>query len=308
MHQAIEAFKTTFAAGVAERPEDIRSADELDTMIHQARAELGGVAMSLSVQAAVVHGLEHRPRCCGDEPMKGHHRPKLCIQSVQGKHEAHGVSYRCESCGRVARPVHELLGVVSYAKTTVLFERLSADFFLDKGAPTAVRRLKEHHGVEPGRTTVLDHVEKRAEQARHYLDRRLQEASNHAEERRGYRAPVEAIFVQMDSSSGKTVQPLARPEVAEYADVERTPVLNLPKVKRPVEGRQVKLLCAQPEGSHLREGRFAEHSREMARPSCSQSTRRQYHPSHFKTGHGLVGATPEQHARVGLYSSKWMVE
>lgn len=52
----------------------------------------------------------------------------------------------------------------------------------------------------------------------------------------------------MDSSSGKTVQPLRRPEVAPDADVERTPVRGLPKVKRPVEGRQVKLLCAQPEG------------------------------------------------------------
>jgi len=78
---------------------------------------------------------------------------------MQGVHEADGLSYRCRPCRRTERSVHDTLGVPSYSVTTKRFERLSADFFLDKGAPTAVRRLKEHHGIEPGRTTVLNHVE-----------------------------------------------------------------------------------------------------------------------------------------------------
>lgn len=248
MQEAIDAFKTTYARGLAARPEDIRSADELDQMIHQARAELGEAAMRMCVQAAVAHALASPPLCCG-HPMSNHHRPKLRVLSMQGNHEAHGVSYRCDACGSTQRPVHTHLGVDVYLRATTLFERLSADFFLDKGAPTAVRRLKEHHGIEPGRTTVLHHAEQRGEQARRWLDEKLREASVAAEERRGHHTQVDTVFVQMDSSSGKTVQPLVRPEVAPDAPVERTPVRRVPKVHRPIEGRQVKLLCAQPQGA-----------------------------------------------------------
>jgi hypothetical protein len=217
-------------------------------MIHQARAEMGEVAMDLSVQTAATHALASPPLCCG-QPMSNHHRPKLSVISMQGKHEAIGVSYRCDACGRTQRPVHERLGIDVYTKATQLFERLSADFFLDKGAPTAVRRLKEHHGIEPGRTTVLEHAEQQGEQARRWLDEKLNTASIEAEERRGHPARVDSVFVQMDSSSGKTVQPLVRPDVAPDVSVDRTPVRQVPKVERPIEGRQVKLLCAQPQGA-----------------------------------------------------------
>jgi hypothetical protein len=248
MQEAIGAFKTAFARGLAQRPEDIRDVDELDQMLHEARIEIGHSAMGTSVHMAVTQALMSPPVCCG-QPMRNHHRPKLRVMSMQGNHEAGGVSYRCDECGNTRRPVHERLGVDVYRKTTRLFERLSADFFLDKGAPTAVRRLKEHHGIEPGRTTVLHHAERRGEQARRWLDEKLRRASIKAEARRGHPAQVDAVFVQMDSSSGKTVQPLVRPEVVGDAPVERTPVRRVPKVRRPIEGRQVKLLCAQPEGA-----------------------------------------------------------
>jgi len=248
MQEAIDAFKTTFARGLAQRPADIPNVDELDQMIHDARAEMGQAAMRTSVQAAVTHALASPPACCG-QPMRNHHRPSLRVTSMQGEHQAEGVSYRCDACGSTRRPVHEQLGVDAYDKATVLFDRLSSDFFLDKGAPTAVRRLREHHGIEPGRTTVLHHAEQRGAQARRWLDDKLNQASATAEGRRGHAAAVDTVFVQMDSSSGKTVQPLVRPEVAPDASVERTPVRQVPKVNRPIEGRQVKLLCAQAQGT-----------------------------------------------------------
>ena len=248
MQDAINAFKSAFASGLAEHPEDIRDVDELDQMLHEARADMGQFAMETSVRTAVTDALENPPICCG-QTMSNHHRPKLRVISVQGDHDAIGVFYRCDACGNTRRPVHERLGVDSYLKSTQLFERLSADFFLDKGAPTAVRRLKEHHGIEPGRTTVLHHAEQRGELARRWLDEKLHAASAEAEKRRGHPARVETVFAQMDSSSGKTVQPLVRPEIDSDAPVERTPVRQVPKVQRPIEGRQVKLLCTQPQGA-----------------------------------------------------------
>jgi hypothetical protein len=248
MQEAIEAFKTAYARGLARRPEDIMDVDEADGMIHEGRIEMGQAAMALGIDAAVTHALLHPPECCG-HPMQNHHRPELSVQSMQSKHEAKGVSFRCNTCGRTVRPVHDCLGIGVFTKTTALFDRLSADFFLDKGAPTAVNRLKEHHGVEPGRTTVLNRVEQRSRAARQFLDNKLKQASTKADKQRGHPTSLKAVFAQMDSSSGKTVQPLVRQEPADGATVERTPVRNLPKVKRPIEGRQVKLLCTQAQGA-----------------------------------------------------------
>jgi hypothetical protein len=245
MQEAIDAFKSAYARGLAEHPEDIRDVDRLDEMIHDARAEMGQFAMATSVDMAATHALKTPPVCCG-KPMSIHHRPKLRAVTVQGNHETRGVSFCCEDCGSRRRPAHEQLGVEVYVKRTKLFVKLSADFFLDRGAPTAVRRLKEHHGIEPGRTTVLHHVERQGEQARRWLDEKLCAASDAAERRRGHPARIDTVFSQMDSSSGKTVQPLVRPEMT--PDAELTPVRQVPKANRPIEGRQVKLLCAQAQG------------------------------------------------------------
>lgn len=248
MREAIEVFKSTYKAELRLRREDVVTVEEMDEMIHQARAEIGTFAMEAAIEEAVRVGLE-RDRCC---PCGGrlelHHRPGLKVQSMQGDHQARGVSYRCDRCGQTMRPVHDQLGIESYSKTTRLFDELSSDFFLDKGAPTAVQRLQRHHGIEPGRTTVLTHAERRGKQAREFLDEKLRQATDGAEEKRGRNARTDMVFVQMDSSSGKTVQPLARPEVSDDESVERTPVRGLPKVERPIEGKQVKLLCAQTKG------------------------------------------------------------
>ncbi len=248
MRQAVDAFKTVYAQALESRPQDIHSVDQMDDMIHAARAEMGAFAMVQTIEQAVAEGLRQERTCgCGGN-LELHHRPGLRVQSMQGTHEGHGVSLRCTMCGRSVRPAHEQLGIEHYSKSTLLFDRLSSDFFLDKGAPTAVRRLKEHHGIEPGRTTVLQHAEQSGELARTFLDEKLGQAAEDAEARRGHKPRVDAVFVEMDSSSGKTVQPLVRPELVEGAVVERTPVRELPKVQRPIEGRQVKLLCAQTKG------------------------------------------------------------
>ena len=163
MIQAVEAFKTTYVEALRSRPEDILTVEQMDEMIHQARAELGVFSMGTIIEEAVRVGLEHERCCpCGGH-LKLHHRPALKVHSMQGEHDARGVSYHCDRCGQTVRPVHDQLGIESYSKTTRLFDELSSDFFLDKGATTAVQRLQRHHGIEPGRTTVLTRAERRGE-------------------------------------------------------------------------------------------------------------------------------------------------
>jgi len=245
LHQACEAFKQSYAQSLREHPEDIRTVDELDEMIHEARAEIGAASMALSVRAA--REAAQTVCSCGGHGVV-QRRPTAEVRSAQGSHTMDGLALQCAACGRTWRPVHEMLGIDGQYHSTVLFERFSSDFLLDKGSPSAARRLKEHHGIDVGRTTVLQHAEQRGAEAREFVEQKLQRALEDSESRRGQPLCVAEVFVQMDSSSGKTVKNLVRPTVADDALVERTPVRGLVKVQRPVEGKQVKLLCAQAKG------------------------------------------------------------
>lgn len=245
LHQACEAFKESYARALRERPEDIRTVDEMDEQIHEVRVLMGTAAMAMTLRAAQEAG--QAVCCCGGRAIV-QRRPGAEVRSMQGRHSVQGVALRCVACGRTWRPVHEKLGIEGQYHSTVLFERLSSDFCLDKGSPSATRRLKEHHGIEAGRTTVLQHAEQRGAEASEFIERKLQQARQESESRRGKPLRVAEVFVQMDSSSGKTVQPLGRPSVSGDPTVERTPVRGLAKMKRPIEGRQVKLLCAQAKG------------------------------------------------------------
>ncbi len=245
LHQAIETFKQSYAQSLREHPEDIKTVDELDEMIHEARAVIGSASMAISVQAAR-EAVQTMCSCGGHGTVQ--RRPGAEVQSAQGRHSIEGVALLCASCGRVWRPVHERLGIEEQHHSTVLFERLSADFLLDKGSPSAARRLKEHHGIEVGRTTVLQHGEQRGAEACEFIGQKLAGALDQSEARRGQPLRTDEVFVQMDSSSGKTVSKLLRPTVDDDAAVEPTPVRGLVKMQRPIEGKQVKLLCAQAKG------------------------------------------------------------
>jgi hypothetical protein len=245
LHHAVEAFKESYARSLREHPEDIKTLDELDEMIHEARAVMGAAAMTLSVQVAF-EAVDMVCSCGGRATVQ--RRPGAELRSMQGRNSMEGIALQCAKCGRIWRPVHERLGIEGQHHSTVLFERLSSDFLLDKGSPSAARRLKEHHGIEVGRTTVLQHAEQRGAEACEFIGRKLSGALDHSEARRGQPLRVAEVFVQMDSSSGKTVSKLVRPTVDDDAVVERTPVRGLVKVQRPVEGKQVKLLCGQAKG------------------------------------------------------------
>lgn len=204
LHQACEAFKESYARALREHPEDIKSVDELDEMIHEARAEIGAAAMALSVRAA--RDVPQTQCSCGGHGVV-QRRPTVEVRSAQGRHSVDGLALQCAACGRTWRPVHEMLGVDGQYHSTVLFERFSSDFLLDKGSPAAARRLKEHHGIDVGRTTVLQHAEQRGAEAREFVEQKLQRALEDSDARRAQPLRVAEVFVQMDSSgpSSKTV-------------------------------------------------------------------------------------------------------
>jgi hypothetical protein len=249
LRQACTAFQETYARALREHPEDILGLDDLDEAIHEARAHVGrtGMLATLTRAKELANATFRTCSCGGNLTIKA--RPDIEVHSMQGHAEVEGVALVCDRCHRTVRPLHEWLHVQGVHHTTLLFERLSADFFLDKGSPQAARRLQEHHGLEVGRTTVLKHAEAQAAEARKFLDEKCANAIDAEEKRRTQPARIDEVFTQMDSSSGKTVQPLQRPEDKDVdVSVERTPVRGLVKTTRPIEGRQVKLLCAQGRG------------------------------------------------------------
>ena len=247
--QACAAFQEMYANTLRERPEDVLGLDDLDEAIHEARAHLGRAALHVTLTQAkeLASAISRVCECGGHLTIKG--RPDIEVHSMQGHAEVEGFALRCDRCHRAARPLHEKLHVAGVHHTTLLFERLSADFFLDKGSPQAARRLHEHHGLEVGRTTVLKHAEAQAAEARKFLDEKCLNAIEVEQQRQTQPARIEEVFTQMDSSSGKAVQPLQRPREDDLDEpIERTPVRGLVKTTRPIEGRQVKLLCAQGRG------------------------------------------------------------
>ena len=247
--QACAAFQETYAKALRDRPEDLAMLDDLDEAIHQARATVGEAALTVSLQQAQQQAASASRTCeCGGSfCIKS--RSGIDVHSMQGHKHVEGLLLECNRCHRAVRPLHDQLGVRGAHHTTLLFERLSADFFLDKGSPRAAGRLREHHGLEVGRTTVLKHAEAQAALARQFLDEKCTRAIAAEDQRRAQPARIEEVFTQMDSSSGKTVHKLNRPNESEAdASLERTAVRGLVKMTRPIEGRQVKLLCAQGRG------------------------------------------------------------
>jgi hypothetical protein len=245
--RAAEAFKTRLAQELRNHPEDIINTDELDEQIHLLRTRLGAITLCEFIHAAGCQvAAESRVCRCGGT-LTISHRPSFTIHSAQGVHDATGVALKCGRCKCTCRPVHNRLGIRGQHHVTVLLEELAADFFLDRGSPTAAKRMRRHHGVDVGRTTVLRHSESCAADAQEYTNHKLAAAVEQAHEPRDRRQVNNTVLTQMDSSSGKVVDPLKRP-AANEEDVELTPVRGLAKTTRLMYGRQVKLICAQAPG------------------------------------------------------------
>ena len=77
MLQAIEAFKTVLVQSLRARPEDVRDVDEMDAMIHEARALLGTFAMAAVIAQAVALAQRKDRVCTCGATMTVDHHPAL---------------------------------------------------------------------------------------------------------------------------------------------------------------------------------------------------------------------------------------
>jgi hypothetical protein len=160
--------------------------------------------------------------------------PRIEVTTLFGKIEIKSPYMRRGTQG--CRPVNETLGVHGRGMTLAL-ERALCDFGVDESFEKAAAKLKEHYGMEIGRTTVLRVVTK------HGQDADLQ-ARFKAMDARFSRAPTGGsevrMLAEMDGSSVRTgeLQPSNTGAI--------TPKRGLPKRKRETHWRDFRLAFVRP--------------------------------------------------------------
>jgi len=125
---------------------------------------------------------------------------------------------------------------------TVALERALTDFGAEESFELVSKRVAEHYGQEVGRTSILRVVEKRAEEAQTYIQKRLDDAAGAFDEPVAKRPGVDALLVELDGCMLRTG--------ALEPDLEggTTPVRGLPARKRPETWREVRVgFVRQPE-------------------------------------------------------------
>ena len=137
-----------------------------------------------------------------------------------------------------SRPTRTLLRLTSRGRSIAL-ERALTDFGAEESFERAARRLKEHYGVEMGRTTVLRVVEQRAHEAERYVEERLQEARKAFDAPVSQRPGVDTMLVEADGCEIRTGTLVAA------NDNERTQVRGLAKRRRNQEWRDVSVGLAR---------------------------------------------------------------
>lgn len=135
------------------------------------------------------------------------------------------------SVGDTARPVRDELGLTHRSKTPAL-ERALADFGIEDSFGVASERFEEHYGWPIHRTSLLRVVRDTAKDARAFMDAKLASEPDSVE-------PAACVLVEMDGCELPTGT-LGSPD-----PVARTPVRDLPRRKRPLEYRDVRLAFAR---------------------------------------------------------------
>jgi len=129
--------------------------------------------------------------------------------------------------GDTARPVRDVLGLTHLSKTSAL-ERALADFGIEDSFGLASERFKEHYGWTIHRTSLLRVVHDVADDALEFVKEKLASEPVAVE-------PAACLLLEMDGCELRTgIMGSPHP-------VERTPARDLPRRRRPVEYRDVRL-------------------------------------------------------------------
>ncbi|MEO1573293.1 MAG: hypothetical protein AAFU51_18770 [Bacteroidota bacterium] len=129
--------------------------------------------------------------------------------------------------GDTARPVRDELGLTHRSKTPAL-ERALTDFGIEDSFGVASERFEEHYGWTIHRTSLLRVVHNTAKDALTFVEEKLAKEPDAVE-------PAACLLVEMDGCELRTGT-MGSPD-----PVQRTPVRGLPRRKRPLEYRDVRL-------------------------------------------------------------------
>lgn len=129
--------------------------------------------------------------------------------------------------GDTARPVRDEIGLTHRSKTPAL-ERALTDFGIEDSFGVASDRFEEHYGWCIHRTSLLRVVHDAAKDALTFVEEKLAKEPDSVE-------PAACLLVEMDGCELRTGT-MGSPH-----PVERTPVRGLPRRKRPLDYRDVRL-------------------------------------------------------------------
>lgn len=141
--------------------------------------------------------------------------------------------------GRGVRPVKEQLGIEP-GQRSIAVQRALADFGAEESFGQAAKRFEEHYGWSIERATVRREVEKTAQKAQQYVEKRLFAKNWDYLQPLVARPGVEQLLVELDGSHVRT----GKKVVLETAEL--TPKRRLSRSRRQLDWREVRVGLARP--------------------------------------------------------------
>jgi hypothetical protein len=188
-----------------------------------------------------------QPCSCGRAPVV-HRTTTWTRKTLFGPVEVKDPYVYCPQCHESARPLHSWLGTDRETWSPEVQEA-AVDLASDESCGRAVAKLGHHHvGVEMDRSSALRLVHEHGEQARAFIDEKLDQARKVAELPPAYR-PAGAPEPEVEFDGGMI--PVATPEaipVAEGQEPELTAVRAIPKRRRNCRWEEAKVGLVQKPG------------------------------------------------------------
>jgi hypothetical protein len=174
-------------------------AAEVDALVLDLCRKVGQDAL----QTAIVAEAEVAVTECAGRGFRVEGQRDIEINTILGPFLVAAPVMRHRGDRKVCRPVQQRLGVRHKMKTQKL-ERAMTDFGGNESFERATQRLKEHYGIEVGRTTMLRVVEACAEDATTFVEEKLAAAEALYDLPEAERPGVEQMLAQLDGCEIRT--------------------------------------------------------------------------------------------------------
>jgi hypothetical protein len=216
--ELIEKTSREFAEGLLGDVEYlIQVGDELDGFVLDALRAVGRLAMRRLYE--VLSGILVERLSGPTLPVE--RRPTVPFRTVFGEVEVESPYLRNRTTGESRRPMLEVFGVEGQRYSRRL-ERAMVDFGSEKSFERAAKGIKEHYGLDIGRTTILRRTHAVANDAVEFLEDRLSEAQQSYEQPLSERPGVAEMVSELDGCEIRTgrLQKDTSPDGKRHRDVE----------------------------------------------------------------------------------------